>query len=40
MPLERDGTLEQLLKERAAMSGKLILSQHSRQAIAKIKGGR
>jgi methylglutaconyl-CoA hydratase len=31
---------DHLLPERAAMSGRLILSPHSRQAIAKIKGGR
>ena len=31
---------DQLLQERAAMSGKLVLSTFSRQAIQKIKGGR
>lgn len=31
---------DHLLPERAAMSGRLILSPHSRQAIQKIKGGR
>ena len=31
---------DQLLRERAAVSGKLVLSPHCRQALQKIKGGR